>query len=265
LLRGRDFTARDTAPGGPKVAIVDQAFAKKYFGSEDVIGRRFSTRPNLTSPDIEIVGLVRDTSYSDVKPSTRPVVLFTYAQLDPNNVGVANFVLRFAGTEAALTAALRAAAREVDATLPLTGFRTQEQQIARLFTQERLFAKLCTFVGLLALGLSCVGLFGLMSYSVTRRTGEIGLRMALGALPAQVLRMILRESLALVALGIALGLAGSYAASRLIGSLLFALSPTDPVTYGGGAFLLLVVALAAACLPARRAAKINPLVALRAE
>jgi predicted permease len=265
LLRGRDFTARDAAPDGPKVAIVDQAFAKKYFGSEDVIGRRFSTRPNLTSPDVEIVGLVRDTAYSDVKPSTRPVVLFTYAQLDPNSVGVANFVVRFAGTEVALTAALRTAAREVDATLPLTGFRTQEQQIDRLFTQERLFANLCTLFGLLALGLSAVGLYGLMSYAVLRRASEIGLRMALGAVPAQVLRMILRESLSLVAVGIALGLAGSYAASRLIASLLFGLSPTDPVTYGGGAFLLLVVALAAVCLPARRAAKINPLVALRAE
>jgi predicted permease len=265
LLRGRDFTARDAAPDGPKVAIVELAFAKKYFGSADVIGRRFSTRPNLASPDVEIVGLVRDTAYSDLKPSTRPVVLFTYAQLDPSFVGVGNFVVRFSGAEAALTTALRGAVREVAPHLPIANLRTQEQQIDRLLTQERLFARLCGLFGLLALGLSAVGLYGLMSYQVLRRTSEIGLRLALGALPTQVLRMVLRESLALVGLGVVLGLASAWAASRLVATMLFGLSPTDPLTYALVACVLIAVALLAAFLPARRAAETDPMTALRAE
>ncbi len=265
VLRGRDFTPRDTAPGGARVAIVNQTFAKKYFGSEDVIGRRFSTRPNLPAPDIEIVGLVRDAPYSHVKSSPPPVALFTYAQLDPNTVGVANFVVRFTGPEAELAAALRAAVREVAPHLPIANLRTQEQQIGRLFTQERLLANLCSLFGLLALGLSAIGLYGLMSYTVLRRTGEIGLRMALGALPGQVLRMILQESLALVCVGVVLGLAAAWFATRLVSAMLFGLSATDPFTYAFTACLLIAIALLAALLPACRAARIAPMVALRTE
>jgi ABC-type lipoprotein release transport system permease subunit len=193
------------------------------------------------------------------------VVLFTYAQLDPSFVGVGNFVVRFSGAEAALTTALRAAVREVAPHLPIANLRTQEQQIDRLLTQERLFARLCGLFGLLALGLSAVGLYGLMSYQVLRRTSEIGLRLALGALPTQVLRMVLRESLALVSLGVVLGLAGAWAASRLVATMLFGLSPTDPLTYALVACVLIAVALLAAFLPARRAAETDPMTALRAE
>lgn len=265
VLRGRDFTARDAARDGPKVAIVNQTFAKKYFGSEDVIGRRFGTRPNLPAPDIEIVGLVRDAPYSQVKSSPPPVSLFPYEQLDPNTVGVANFVVRFTGAESEISAALRAAVREIAPQLPIANLRTQEQQIGRLFTQERLFANLCSLFGLLALGLSAIGLYGLMSYTVLRRAGEIGLRMALGALPGQVMLMVLRESLALVGVGIVLGLAGAAGASRLVATMLFGLTPTDPLTYVAVAALLVFVALVACLLPARRATRIDPMLALRAE
>ncbi|MEO5959326.1 MAG: FtsX-like permease family protein, partial [Opitutaceae bacterium] len=164
-----------------------------------------------------------------------------------------------------VVAAIRAAVREIDPALPLTDVRTQEQQLSRVFASERLFANLCSLFGALALLLVAVGLYGLLSYTVLRRTGEIGVRMALGALPGHVLRMILRESLVLIAFGVTLGLAGAWAASRLIASRLFGLSPTDPTTYGAVALLLVAVGVIAALLPARRAARIDPMIALRAE
>ena len=265
LLRGRDLAARDGA-GAPKVILVNQVFAKKYFGTEDVIGRRIGMRRGQDQPpDVEIVGLMRDAQYSGVKTAVPPVAFIPFAQLTENNRGDATFVVRFAGGEAAIVAAVRAAVREVDADLPITNIRTQQQQIDRLFTPERLFANLCSFFGILALGLAAIGLYGLMSYTVLRRTGEIGLRMALGALPAHVLRMILRESLALVMLGVLVGAGAAIGATRWLASLLFGLTPSDPVTYGCVAFLLVAVALIACLLPARRAAKIDPMVALRTE
>ncbi len=265
LLRGRDFTPRDNDTAAPKVAVVNQAFARKYFGQEDVIGRRVGTGRATNAPDIEIVGLIRDAQYSDVRTAVRPQMFIPYAQLDGNNAGNAAYVVRFTGGEAAITNAVRSVVREIDANLPLIRVSTQVAQIDRLFTQERLFANLCTVFGALALLLAAVGLYGLMSYAVLRRTGEIGLRMALGALPAHVLRMILRESLGLVVLGVVLGLAGAAAAGRLITTMLFGLSPTDPFTFVAAALLLVAVALVACLLPARRAAKVDPMTALRTE
>ncbi|PTY06359.1 hypothetical protein DB347_13095 [Opitutaceae bacterium EW11] len=265
LLRGRAFDPRDGATA-PRVAIVNQAFARKFFGTEDVVGRRIGTRRDQTTePKIEIVGLVRDSGYSEIRDAVPPVTFFPYSQLGENNRLEANFVVRFAGSEGAVVSAIRAAAREVDANLPVDNVRTQQQQIDRLFTQERLFANLCSVFGGLALLLSAVGLYGLMSYHVLRRTSEIGLRMALGALPANVLGMILRESLVLVALGVAVGSVSALGATRWIASLLFGLSPLDPVTYGCVAALLLTIATVACLLPARRAAKIDPMTALRTE
>lgn len=263
LLRGRDFTARDAAPEGPKVAVVNQSFVKKYFGSEDAVGRRFKAGTSVGDQDVEIVGVMRDAAYANVKSPAQPVVYFTYFQLDPNFVGVANFVIRFAGADGVLASAIRAAVREVDANLPVTNVRTQTQQIDRLFTQERLFSNLCSFLGLLALVLSAVGLYGLMSYTVLRRVGEIGLRMALGALPGGVVGMVVRESLALVTLGVVVGLGAAWAGNRLFASMLFGVSPTDPATYAAVAFVFVAVALAASLLPARRAARVDPIKALR--
>ena len=192
-----------------------------------------------------------------------PATLYFPALQQPD--GNANFALRTGQDVGALSAAIRAAVREIDPTLPVLDLRTQDEQIDRLHGQELLFVRLSGFFGALALALACVGLYGLMSYQVLRRTGEIGLRMALGALPAHVLAMILRESIVLVCVGVALGLAGAAAASRLVTTMMFGLSPTDPLTYVAVALLLIAVAIAASVLPARRASRVDPMTALRAE
>jgi predicted permease len=268
LVLGRGFTDRDDG-ARPRVAVVNQSFARMYFENENPVGRRIVFNgPNETT-EAEVVGVARDAKYTVLRGAAPPTVYVpALQQLD----GDASFAVRFAaagergtGGAAALFPAIRAAVREIDPALPVLNLRTQDEQIDRLHAQELFFARLSGFFGFLALALASVGLYGLMSYAVLRRTAEIGLRMALGALPGHVLRMILRESLALVSLGIACGIAAAYGASRLVAAMLFGLSPTDPLTYGGSAVILTAIALLAALLPARRASRVDPMVAFRVE
>jgi predicted permease len=264
LILGRGFTERDTA-AAPKVAVVNQAFVNRFFREENPIGRTFmwSGGPDKDIA-IEIVGVTRDAKFTDLRDTLGSTIYTPMLQAaEPD--GIANFALRVSGDPAAVFPAIRTAVREIDSTLPVLNLRTQDEQLDRLNAGPLLFARLSGFFGSLALGLACVGLYGLMSYQVLRRTSEIGLRMALGALPAQVLRMILRESLGLIGLGVALGVAVACAASRLVAAMLFGLAPIDAPTYGSAALLLVLVALAACLLPARRAAKVDPIIALRAE
>lgn len=262
LVLGRDFTERDDATA-PMVGVVNQALAKKYFGQENPIGRQIvMTYGPLSKYPLEIVGVAHDAKYIDLRSPVQPTLYLPALQ---QLGGLANFALRTGENPASLFPAIRAAVREIDPTLPVLDLRTQDEQIDRLHAQELLFARLSGFFGVLALVLACVGLYGLMSYQVLRRTGEIGLRMALGALPAHVLGMILRESLVLVCLGVVLGLAAAGVASRLVAAMMFGLSPTDPLTYAAVALLLIAVALLASLLPARRAARIDPMTALRTE
>jgi ABC-type antimicrobial peptide transport system permease subunit len=179
--------------------------------------------------------------------------------------GTANYYVRAAADPAAIGSAIRAAVREIDPALPVIDLRTEEEQVGRLTAQETLFARLSGFFGVVTLILACVGLYGLMSYLVLRRTGEIGLRMALGARPARVLRMILSESFALVAVGLVVGAAVAFVASRLVESMLFGLSPADPLTYASVAGLIVAAALPASLLPAFRAARVDPMTALRTD
>jgi predicted permease len=263
LVLGRDFTDHDSATA-PRVAVVSQSFARTFFGTENPVGRHFGTGtfPQPGSIDIEIVGVARDAKYTSLRESSLITFYVPAAQMPE---GTANYLVRAAANPATISAAIRAAMREIDPELPVSDLRTYEEQIDRLGAQERLFARLSGYFGVIALVLACVGLYGLLSFQLLRRTGEIGLRMALGALPGQVVRMILRESLKLIAGGVALGLLAACAASRLVAAMLFDVSPIDPVTYAAVALLLVAVALAASLLPARRATKVDPMTALRAE
>ena len=192
VLIGRAFTERDDA-AAPSVAIVNQTFARLYFGRESPMGRQIVFSGPGGRSTAEIVGVAGDAKYTDLRSATPPTIYMPALQMPDATV---SFAVRAAGNPGALFPAIRAVVRDVDPTLPVLDLRTQDEQIDRLHAQERLFARLSGFFGLVALALACVGLHGLMSYAVHQRTGEIGLRMALGARPGQVLRMMLRESLA---------------------------------------------------------------------
>ncbi len=263
ILQGRAFTARDEADA-PRVAIVSQAFVREYLDNKPALGRRFGSGRPQNAGDYEIVGVVRDARGIRLNEEPRPSAFFPYPQL--RNARAAHFALRVTTDDpAALAQSLQNALREVDPALPLFNLRTQESQVAQMLTSERLFARLSSFFGLLALLLAGIGLYGLLSYNVLRRTGEIGLRMALGALPGRVLWMVISESLLLVSLGALLGLASAWGLSRLVANKLYGLSATDPATYVLVALVLLAVAALASLLPARRAARVDPMVALRTE
>jgi predicted permease len=269
LTLGRGFTPRDDE-AAPRVAVVNQAFVRIYHGGENPVGHRIGIGPGAAD-QVEIVGVAMDAKYTELRSAAPPTIYLPALQRVD---GEADFALRLTGFgvgdsrtggNPAMFSAIRSAVRSIDPALPVLNLRTQEEQIDRLNAQPLLFARLSGLFGLLALALTCVGLYGLMSHAVLRRTGEIGLRMALGALPAHVLRMVLGESLTLVGLGIATGAAAACAAGRVVGAMLFGLSPVDPLTYVSAAMILLAVAVAASLLPARRASHIDPIVALRVE
>jgi predicted permease len=262
IVRGRDFNTGDDKTA-PKVALIDQRMARKYFGEEDPIGRHFTLGSRSDAALIEVVGIVAETKSIDLRRQTPPTFYLSALQRDA--LSSAHFAVRTIGDPTLLVASIRKAVAEIDRTVPLLELRTQDEEVETLVMHERFFARLSGFFSVLALGLICIGLYGLMSYSAQRRTGEIGLRMALGAVPRSVLWMMLRESLVLVFVGVCVGFAGAAAVTRLVAAMLYELSPTDPFTYGGAGLLLIAVALLACWLPARRAAKVDPMVALRAE
>jgi ABC-type antimicrobial peptide transport system permease subunit len=209
-----------------------------------------------------VVGVSADAKYTDLRGAAPPTVyLPALQQVDGN----ANFAIRLASNRAgAIFPAIRSAVRDVDPALPVFDLRTQDEQIDRLHGQELLFARLSGVFGGVALLLACVGLYGLMSHAVLRRTGEIGLRMAVGALPGQVLRIVLGECL-LVSAGVLIGIALAFGAGRLVASMLFGVTPIDPLSYGGSAAALVAVAMLASLAPARRASRIDPVVTLKME
>jgi predicted permease len=261
ILLGRGFTLHDDA-SAPKVAVINQKMAEEYFGKENPVGRRFGREGPESAGQIEIVGVVHDAKYSDVRAAAPATAYFPYLQ---QVSGEANFAVRVSGDPEAQIVSVNRAVRTVSPNLPLADVRTQETQIERLFAQERLFARLAGFFGLFAVALVCLGLYGLMSYSVLRRTGEIGIRMAMGAQRNNVLWLVLLQGLAPVGVGIAAGLAGAAGVTRLLQSLLYGVEPNDAVTFALASLLLAVVALLACAIPAWRATRVDPMVALRHE
>lgn len=263
LAQGRGLSPQDTH-GAPKVALINQTLARRYFPNENPLGKRLGFEDASHSGELEIVGITQDAQYSNLRDGVPPTVYLPYLQA-PAGVGAMNFVVRTAGDPQALLPAIRETLRALDKNLPLVEVKTQEQQTGEALAQERLFASLSSLFGVLALLLACLGLYGLMSYSVARRTNELGIRLALGARPRDVLWLILREALLLVSVGVALGLPAALGASRWVESLLFGLKPTDPITLTLATLLMLTVAAVAGYLPARRAARVDPLQALREE
>jgi predicted permease len=260
VIRGRGLTPRDDA-SAPRVTVINETAARQYFPNEDPIGKRFGSRPDHTK-DIEIVGIVRDAKYSDLREAAPPTMYDTYMQ-SPR--AVATIAVRTDGAPAALAGAVRNTIHEIDPDLPIAAISTEREQIEKRVAQEKLFAQAYSLFGGIALFLASIGLFGLMSYSVARRTPEMGIRMALGAPRGRVLALIMRESMQLVAIGIMAGLAVAVAAGRLVGTLLFGLAPSDVPTMVTAVVVMAAVAATAAYLPARRAAQVDPNVALRIE
>ena len=263
LLAGRDFNDGDLAPGSPLVAIVNETFARQSFNG-NAVGQRLRQRADA----IEIVGVVRDSRYTNLRGDTPPVVYQTFLQTRTGRGQMALYV-RIAAEPGAVLPHVRAAVQEIDRDLPLFEVRTLAAEMDAVLMQERLIATLSTVFSALALLLASVGLYGLLAFSVVERTGEMGIRMALGATRVDVIWSVMREGLVLVAAGVAVGVPAAFAAGRIassqIAGLLFGVRATDPATIALAAVLLAAVAAAAAFIPARRASRVDPLVALRNE
>jgi predicted permease len=260
ILRGRDFSSRDTA-ASPKVAIITQAAARHFFAEEDPLGKKVRL---AGVEDVEIIGIARDSKYSSVREETPRIAYTSFAQ-EERPAGERTIYIRTAGDPRPLVVALRREVQTLDRDLPLYNVKTFAEQKSESLARERLIATLSGFFGALALVLASIGLYGVMAYSVQRRTREIGIRMSLGAMRGRVVWMVLRDCLLMVAIGIALGIPLSLWLSRLVTSQLFGVAPGDASTIAVSAFILTAVAALAGYPPAHRASRIDPMTALRCE
>jgi predicted permease len=259
LLAGRVFTAQDFSlpPDSKwKPAVINEAFARSFFKDQNPIGRRISGVGHQGTSH-EIVGVVGDTKFKTLRSEIAPTLFI------PAGGGEAVFEVRTAVDPRTIIPAVRSTVSQLDNNLPLLNIKTQSEQIERSLFQERLIARLSSFFGGLSLLLTCVGLYGLLSYEVTWRTREIGVRMALGARPPDVLRLVVSQGVGLSAAGTILGILAALGAMRFLASLLYGVHSFDPLTFATVAVLLSVVALVACFLPARRAMRVDPIVALR--
>ena len=254
-----------TTEKSPRVAIVNETFVRKYLGGEYPLGKTIRTNPEPQYPDAEyqIVGLIRDTKYGELREPTPPMAFGAASQFPATGPWALLFV-RFASRPAVLIATMRDKLGRLNPAITME-FHILQTDIANGLMRERLLAVLSGFFGGLAALLAMVGLYGVISYIVAMRRNEIGIRMALGASRRSVVGLILKQTAYLLALGVSLGLALSFAVTRGAGSLLFGLQPNDPVSLAGAAAFLAAVALVASYVPARRASRFDPMIALRYE
>jgi predicted permease len=257
LKQGREFTRLDRM-GAPSVAVVNEEMVRKFWYGRDPIGQHIRSGGRL----LEIVGVVRDSIYRDLRESKTAVF---YVPLLQTSQRSATLVLRSAGDPASALAQLSAAARRIDPTVPLYGMRTLEAQIAGTLSPERMLALVSSLFAVFAVLLAMVGLYGVLAYAVAQRSREIGIRMALGAAPGRVVRAVVQDALRMVAIGLVLGIPLSLGASRWISTSLYGLQPGDPLTYVCIVAVLAVASLAAAFVPSRRAASVDPMVVLRCD
>ena len=262
VLLGRGLEAHDMQ--SPRVAVVSEEFAKQFFAGQSPIGRRIGLGGEKPTPDIEIVGVVRNSRYNSLRNENPPVVYVPYTQ-DMKALGGMTYVVRTAGNPLALANTVRQIVHQASAAVPVADVTTQAATIDETIRQERTFADLCTCFAVLALLIAGVGLYGTMAYAVARRTGEIGIRMALGAQRGKVIWMVLREVLVLASVGLALGLVTAWETAHFVASFLFGIKPNDPLSIGLSIAVLVAAAVAAGYAPAWRAARIDPMVALRHE
>jgi predicted permease len=273
LQAGRDFTVQDTGTIShgegplsevPKVVVINEKLARHYFGNRNAIGRHigFGGDPG-TKADMEIIGVIKDAKYTNLRDEIPRQVFVPYLAF--RFVGAMTGYVRTTLEPDAVFATIRAEVKKLDTNLPIYAMRTLETHIDRSLLNERLVASLSTAFGFLAALLSTIGLYGVMAYTVALRTREIGIRMSLGARSSDVLKLVVGQGLRLVLIGLAIGLATAFALTRVLASFLFGVTATDPTTFAGVALLLSAVALLACYIPARRATKVNPMVALRYE
>jgi predicted permease len=262
VLAGRTFEPQDNA-NSPKVAVINETMARRFFPGESAIGGHFGFGDDPThSGDYEIVGIVKNAKYESLRERLHPAAYFPHSQ---HVTYLPNLVVRFAGDAAPITQQVRQAIEEVAHDVPIGEVSTLAEEVDNSVSKYRLVAQLSTFFGMLAVFLVCIGIYGLFSYTVARRTNEIGIRMALGAKPSKIMQMVLREGGLLTLLGLMIGLSGSLALTRLLSSFLFDVRPNDPMTFGVATIFLILVSLLACYIPARRATRVDPMVALRYE
>ena len=264
LIAGRAFGPQDTAIS-QRVAIISESIARKYFPGVSPIGRTYSIGspdPGDTAAQVQVVGIVRDVKFDDIQQSDTYIDYLPYSQRE---WGFGDFEVRYTGDFAAISVEVQEAIHRISRNLPITDVMTMDELVARSYANQAIIAKLSAFFGLVAVFLSCIGLYGLMSYVVGRRTGEIGIRIALGAGRSQVGWHIMREIVLLLAVGIAVGVPIALMGSRLVENMLYGLGAVDPLSLGAALLFLLCAGLLAGYLPARRASRIDPLMALRYE
>ncbi|HMG34582.1 MAG TPA: ABC transporter permease [Blastocatellia bacterium] len=263
LMLGREFRLSDTADS-PKVAIVNESFVRRFFGDRPAIGGHFGFGGgNNVKTDIEIVGVVKDSKHSSVRSELRPFAYFPYSQ--DKDLGQITFYLRSASDSTAIAPVLRSEVQKMDPNLPVYSLKTLQTQIDESLFADRFLTFLSTCFGFLAALLAAIGLYGVMAYSVTRRTREIGIRMALGASRGNVSWLVVREVVILTSVGLVVGLPAAYASALFAESLLYGVTAKDPIVYVVAAVLLAISILLGAFLPARKAARTEPMLALRYE
>ncbi len=264
VMLGRDLSP-DDGPAGPLVAVVNETFAKQVFPGKNPVGETFLLGEKNPDPHpIRIVGVARDAHYNGVRA---PVAATSYLPYSQRLQGLRQmtFAIRTVLPPLSIAGAVRRAVAGVDRSIPVAELRTEEDQIRDSLGAERLFAGLVGSFGALAALLAAIGLYGVLAYTVARRTAEIGIRIALGASRANVQWLVLRESMATVALGILVGAPAALALSKLVRSMLFGVTPADTVSFAAALLLMIAVTAIAAYVPARRAARVDPMVALRYE